>query len=148
MRNLLYICLFLLLGSCVSKTEYDKLENERQRLEVENNNLEYKLSTLRYENYQIKSELDKMLEAKQKEENEKSRVKYVSDSEALGYIKDYYSFYQTNKTYRDIKLRRTSKNSFIVSLEEAFTFTDIWSDMIYSLVVNNDKSYNYTRKVF
>ena len=104
MKKILYICLLLGITSCVSKSKFEKLENDCQNLKFEKQDLEANLSNLQ-DNYDI------IIEAQRREEIERNAKKYVSESEALGYLKDYYGFYNSDTKYRNIKLRRTDKNS-------------------------------------
>lgn len=145
MKNFFYICLLMGVVSCVSKSEYEKLENDNRKLEAENNQLEYKLSSLRLEYYQVKSDYDNMVEAQRKEDIEKNSKKYVSEADAVNHVNDYYDFYNSDISHRNIKLRRTGNNSFVISIEEAYDFTNIWSNKMYTLIVNNDNTYSYVQ---
>ena len=151
MRKILYTCLLLVVASCVSKTKYEDLKDDYQKSQLEKENLEVELADLQEQYYEVKSDHDRLVIAKRREEAQKNRKKYVSESEALGYIKDYYSFYNSDIKYRNIQLRRTDKNRFKVSLEEVTnkgTFSNddfFWNSSVYNLTVNNDNTYKYER---
>ena len=145
MKKFFYICLLMGVVSCVSKTEHEDLEFEYRKLQLEKENLEKELSELRSEYYEVRSDHDRLLNARRKEEMERKRKKYVSESEALDHIKDYYNFYKGSTAPRDIKLRRTDKNSFVVSLKSSIGMMDSGITEIYHLKVNNDDTYTFMR---
>lgn len=151
MKKVLYLILFLGLTGCVSKSKHEKLEADYQDLQIEKHNLESDLANLQDDYYEVKTDYDNMVQVKRREEIERSRIKYVSESEALSYIRDFYSFYESDTKFRNINLRRTDQNSFKVSLEEvtskgSFSNNDFfWSAAVYNLVVNNDDTYTYKR---
>ncbi len=151
MKKVLYLILFLGLTGCVSKSKYEKLESDYQTLIMENQTLETDLASVQQNYFQVKSDYEEILESKRKEEIERNAKKYVSESEALGYIRDFYEFYDSDTQYRNIKLRRTDKNIFKISLEEVtkkgpFSDNDFfWKAVVYNLTVNNDNTYKYER---
>ena len=151
MKKIFCICLLMGITSCVSKSKFEELEADYQSLHIEKQDLESQLANLQDEYYEIKFDYDRIVEAKRREEIERNSKKYVSESEALSYIRDFYSFYESDTKYRNIKLRRTDQNSFKVSLEEvtskgSFSNSDFfWSSSVYNLVVNNDDTYTYKR---
>lgn len=136
MNKLTFLIFATTLFSCVSKTEYDKLNTEKELLTQKLNLLQI--------------EYDKLLEAQRQEEIQRTKIKYYSEQEALGYIKDYYSFYQPDILYRNVRLRRTGDNSFKVSLETTTSKGDFsnddffWSSQVYNLTISNDGKYKLT----
>lgn len=151
MKKVLYLILFLGLTGCVSKSKYEKLETDYQSLIMEKRTLETDLASVQQSYFQVKSDYDEMLESKRKEEIQRNSKKYISETEALGYIRDYYSFYDGDTKYRNVQLRRTDKNRFKVSLEEvtkkgSFSNNEFfWSSAVFNLIVNNDDTYKFER---
>ena len=136
MNKMIFLILLTTLFSCVTKTEYDKLKTEKELLAQKLNLLQ--------------SEYDKLLEAQRQVEIERAKIKYYTEQEALGFIKDYYSFYQPDILYRNVRLRRTGDNSFKVSLETTTSKGDFsnddffWSSQVYNLTISNDGKYKLT----
>lgn len=149
MKKVLYLILFLGLTGCVSKSKYEKLESDYQTLIMEKQTIETDLASVQQNYYQVKSDYEEILESKRREEIERNSKKYISETEALGYIRDYYNFYNADKKFRNVQLRRTDKNRFKVSLEEVTAkFSDnefFYHSVVYNLIVNNDKTYKVER---
>ena len=118
----------LMLNACVSKSDYEKLEKEKNDLA---------------------NKLEELYEEKRLAEIEKNKKPYVSESQALEYIKDNYTFYQKDMLYRNVQLRRISDNSFKVSIEECtkkgqFSNDDFfWFSNIRTLTVYSDGTYDF-----
>lgn len=132
---------FLILSSCVSESDYKKLEGEKEDIERRLKETEQELSNLTYE-YNL------LIEEKRQAEIERNRIPYISEEQALRYIKDNYAFYDKDIKYRNVQLRRIADNSFKVSLEECtkkgpFSSDDFfWSSIVRTLTVYNNGKYN------
>lgn len=121
----LVVISFLLLG-CVPKSEHDQLKSDYEALQSRLNSLE---------------------EAQRQAEIERNSIPYVTEQQALEYIKDHYSFYEKDKVYRNVELRRIADNSFQVSLETCINKSDFkrdnffWDHINRKLIVYNDGNY-------
>jgi len=111
--------------SCVPKSDYDKLKNE---------------------NNELKTEIQRHKLEKQKEE-ERLKELVHTEEEALRLVADYYEFYNSNMKYKNPKIRRTSNDSFQVSVQECLKKTGycdnetFWNSKVLTLTINKDKSY-------
>lgn len=148
MKKFFYICLLLIITSCVSKSDYEKLESDYHDVLAEKQHLKMQLTDLREDYYTMRIDYDKMVQAKKREEIERNRKQYVSESTAIKYIRDYYEFYKSETTPRDIKLKRTDKNSFVVSLKESMGGFEMDVNLIYHLLVNSDNTYTLRRTAY
>ena len=134
-KILVLLVFVLTISSCVPKSDYEKLERQLSETEQELSDLKFKY--------------DQILEEKRQEEIEKARTPYVTESQALGYIKDYYSFYNKDTRYRNVELRRTADNRFKVSLETCTkkgSFSNdnfFWNASVRTLTVYNDGKYDF-----
>lgn len=149
MKKLIIAPILLLILSCVSKTEYDNLLNEKENLQSEiidlNTRLEAQSSSLAI--YQ--KEIYNLREEKRQADVRKSQVKYITEDEARGYVKDYYEFYEADQLFRNVQIRRVADNKFKVSLESVtrkanFSKDDFfWKAWVYNLTVNNNGTYDF-----
>lgn len=111
--------------SCVPKSDYDKLKNE---------------------NNELKTEIQRHKLEKQKEEQRLKELVHTEE-EALRLVADYYEFYNSNMKYKNPKIRRTSNDSFQVSVQECLKKTGycdnetFWNSKVLTLTINKDKSY-------
>jgi len=111
--------------SCVPKSEYDKIKNE---------------------NDELKSEIQKY-ELEIKKEAERLEELIHSEDEALKLLEDYYDFYNSNMKYRNPKIRRTSNNTFQISVQECLKKTgycnneSFWNSKVLKLTINEDGTY-------
>lgn len=132
----------LTMNSCVSKSDYDKLEKEKTDLANQLEEIKQELSVMSDKYYEL-------YEEKRKAEIEKNKKPYISESQALQYIKDNYSFYEKDMLYRNVQLRRISDNSFRVSLEECTKkgpFSDdefFWRSNVRTLTVHSNGKYDF-----
>lgn len=125
-RNLaIAVVSFLSLG-CVPKSEYEQLKADYEELQ---------------------SKLYYIEEAQRQAEIERNSIPYITEQQALEYIKDRFSFYEKDKVYRNVELRRIADNSFQVSLETCINKADFKRDNFFwkhenrKLIVYNDGSY-------
>ena len=135
--------IFLLtLSSCVSKSDYEKLEKDKAEIQAELEKTKQELSDLTY-NY------DLLIEEKRQAEIERNRKPYITEDQALQHIKDNYSFYEKDMRYRNVQLRRIADNSFRVSLETCtkkgdFSNNDFfWHSSVRTLTVYNNGKYDF-----
>lgn len=75
---------------------------------------------------------------------QESSIPYVTEKEALAYIKDHYSFYNTDYVYKDVQLRRSKDNEFTVSIQEKMKDTYSWRGYVKTLVVFSNGEYRFT----
>ena len=82
-------------------------------------------------------------------EIENNKLPLVTEVQALKYIKDHYSFYDRDTKFRNVKLRRTTDNSFKVALETCtkkgdFSNNDFfWRSEVHTLTVQNNGKYDF-----
>lgn len=140
-RKIIALSVPLIISACgVPQDDYDKLKQENEALEEKLQDSELQISNLQQQNGDL-------LEEKRQIEIEKNRAPFVSESQALDYIKDYYDFYDSDVDYRNVRLRRIEDNVFTVSLEECtnkgeFSNDDFfWHSRIKRLTVNSDGTY-------
>lgn len=140
-RKIIALSIPLIISACgVPQDEYDKLKLEKVALEEKLQDSELEISNLKQQN-------DDLLEEKRQIEIEKNKTPFVTESQALDYIKDYYDFYDSDVDYRNVRLRRLEDNVFTVSLEECTkkgSFSDndfFWTSRIKRLTVNSDGTY-------
>lgn len=119
-----------LLSCGVPQSDYDKLKSENEQLKNEISNIEI-------ENTELKAKLE-----------EKKRIaSNHSEAEALKLLKDYYSFYNSDMTYRNPRVRRVDGNTFKISLEDCTKKADFknddffWHSQVLTLVINEDGTY-------
>ncbi len=119
-----------LLSCVVPQSDYNKLKSENEQLKNEISNIEI-------ENTELKSRLE-----------EKKRIaSNHSEAEALKFLKDYYSFYNSDMTYRNPRVRRVDGNTFKISLEDCTKKADFkkddffWHSQVLTLVINEDGTY-------
>jgi len=144
MKNgLLVVPIFALsLIGCVSQTEYDKLETEK-------NNAESSLQAVKQELSEVSHQYELILEEQRQAEIERNKKPYINELQALQYIEDNFSFYQQDETYRNVQLRRIDDNSFRVSLEQCTkkgTFSNndfFWHSKVRTLTVHNNGKYDF-----
>jgi hypothetical protein len=121
--------------SCVLKSDFENIKNELEKTKLEL--------------FELKKEHQKLLEVKKQEELERNRVPFISEEQALGYINDYYGFYDRDIKFRNVVLRRISDNTFKVSLEtcsQKGNFSDddfFWSSSVRTLKVYMDGKYDF-----
>jgi hypothetical protein len=138
-KALMIILVLLIVGCGVPLKEHEQLIKENDSLKNKIETLEIKYNKLIQEKFQL--------------EIEQKKKKFVTESEALGYLKDYYEFYDANNIFRNPKVRRVDKNAFIISLEECLKkggFSNknfFWSSTVKKLVVNNDGTYSLKASV-
>lgn len=140
-RKIIALSIPLIISACgVPQDDYDKLKLEKEALEEKLQDSELEISNLKQQN-------DDLIEEKRQIEIEKNRTPFVTENQALGYIKDYYDFYDSDVDYRNVRLRRLEDNVFTVLLEEctkkgSFSNNDFfWTARIKQLTVNNDGTY-------
>lgn len=136
------LIIFLSLNGCVSKSDYENLEREKSQLESTLKEVKQELSDVQYN-------LDQLLEEKRQAEIERNKTPYISEAQALNYVKDNYDFYEKDMRYRNVVLRRIADNSFRVSLEEctkkgSFSNNDFfWNSRVRTLIVHNNEKYDF-----
>ena len=122
-------------SSCVPKSDYEKLEKELETTKQELSDITYKY--------------DLLVEEKRQAEIERNKKPYITEAQALQYIKDNYSFYEKDMRYRNVQLRRIDNNSFRVSLETcikkgSFSNDDFfWNSQVRTLTVYNNGKYDF-----
>jgi hypothetical protein len=127
--------------SCVSKSEHESLEKELEETKVLLVKTNEELSN-------FKEKFKELNEEKRQAELSKNTRPYITKTEAIEYVKDYYAFYDNDKIYRNAKFRRVEKNVFKVSLEECFKngrFKEndfFWDSKVRTLTVNNNDTYS------
>jgi hypothetical protein len=132
----------LTLSGCVSKSDYEKLEKEKSELANQLEATKQELSGISYK-YKL------LNEEKQQAEIERNKTPYISEDQALQYIKDNYAFYEKDESYRNVQLRRISDNSFRVSLETCTKkgpFSDsefFWRSSVRTLTVHKSGKYDF-----
>ena len=140
MKKIIYLVTSLTLWSCVSKPEYDEIKTENELLKTKITVLESELSGVRLKYNQL-------LKEKKQAEIEKSKIPYVTEEKAMEYIVDNYSFYEKDIKYRNVELRRSKKNIFLVSLQECprgFGYGEaFWISRVRTLTVYGDSEYIY-----
>lgn len=148
MKYLILLILVTTITGCVSKSNYDDIKSEKDNLEVElasikseNEMLKQELSEINDELNSLKLNYNIVLENKKQSEAEKGKVRYYSETEALEFLKDYYDFYHTDYSYRNVETRRVNNNTFIFSLEENWSVSKLWFTKFYDLWINNDGTY-------
>lgn len=108
-----------------------------------------KIEKLEKDNVKYKEQYYLIKNEKQQKEIEINKKPYVSEKQALQYIRDYYSFYNKDFKYRNVQLRRKAKNSFTVSLEECINKADFtsgdffWNSTVRTLTVYEDGNYDF-----
>ena len=125
------LAISIILASCgIPQSDYDKLKSENEQLKSE-------ISSMVIENTELKEELE-----------EKKRIaSNHSETEALKLLKDYYSFYNSDMTYRNPRVRRVNGNTFKISLEDCTKKADFknndffWNSHVLTLVINEDGTY-------
>jgi len=101
---------------------------------------------LKNENNELKTEIQRHKLEKQKEEQRLKELVYTEE-EALRLVADYYEFYNSNMKYKNPKIRRTSNDSFQVSVQECLKKTGycdnetFWNSKVLTLTINKDGSY-------
>lgn len=86
-------------------------------------------------------------------QKKKVSVKY-DESDALGKLYDYYTFYNANYTFRKETIRQVSNNVFYISLEECinkkeFKESDFfWRSKVLILTINSSTKYTVKEKGF
>ncbi|MFH4963692.1 hypothetical protein V8G69_01695 [Gaetbulibacter sp. M235] len=156
MKSIFKLIIFsLILFSCgVPQNKYDELLVERDSLLVvatENKELIEKNEELKESLSNLRENFDKVWKEKFELERDKNSKIVIYDSDALNYLKDHYEFYDSDKIYRNPKLRRIDSNQFVISLEECDKkFSDrefFWTSVVKELIVNNDKTYTLKTKI-
>lgn len=145
----------LILISCgVPQKKYDELLVERDSLltvAVDNEKLIKQNEELTESLSKLRENFDKVWKEKFELEREKNSKIVIYESDALDYLKDHYEFYDSNKIYRNPKLRRVDSNQFVISLEECDKkFSDrefFWTSVVKELIVNNDRTYTLETKI-
>lgn len=141
-----HIFILIILTSCVSKSAYDELISQNDSLKQISKLNNAEKDSLKIEINKLSNRLEQFQTKRiNKEEQEKS-TRFHSEDEALQLVSDYFSFYNADHMYRNPRLRRTSDNKFIVSLEEAYKSSPddcevCWTSMVYNLTINNDNTY-------
>ena len=152
----------VILNSCVSDSAYKKLEKEKMELEnqLKNNNQKIIELTQKYDTLsnKLKLEEEKKAVAKQNPKPNNTSIEtinnnypYITEEQAMQYINDNYSFYESDVLFRNVRLRRLSNNSFRVSLEECtkkgkFSNDDFfWRSVVRTLIVKNNNKYTFNR---
>jgi|GEM_PF-3426912 len=134
MRPIIFVLFILFLGSCVPKSNYDKLKLEYNKLKSENDSLKTSL----------KSQNNKGNRKRVKQAQTSSKL--YSDEDALEFVKDYYDFYNANYKYRNARVRRISNNEFLISLEECdkdlTSNESFWNARVRTLTIKDDGTYH------
>lgn len=144
MKNgLLGLSTILLSGSsCVLESDYKKLEVDYAELQVQLEVTKQELSDVTYK-------YDLLVEEQLQAEMERNEKPYITEVQALQYIKDNYSFYEKDMRYRNVQLRRIDDNVFMVSLETCtrkgdFSNDDFfWNSQVRTLTVYKDGKYDF-----
>lgn len=124
-----------ILNSCVPQEKYDQLMSDNIVLQGKIDSLgEFNDSIIELNNL-LEVELDGY---RQKEiEN-----KLYTNQDAMEYLKDYYKFYATDKTYKNAQVRKTSYNTFHISLNEKNKGEHwLWYSQVKYLTINSDGTY-------
>jgi hypothetical protein len=138
------------MASCVSKSEYD-------RLKAANNELIQKLAHEAAERSKVQMELDQLVQQIREERTQTvvdfNKKPYVSATRALEIIEEHYSFYERDKKYRNVILRRAADNSFKVSLEECLCksygrtscceLNVLWDAKVKTLTIRENDKYDF-----
>jgi hypothetical protein len=133
-RIVLLSLIAILFVNCVSKTEYEKLEMEKEKLTNEN--------LLQFAKIEfLNSKIKEFEQEKEKAETQKNKIKWYSNKQALNYLKDYYDFYQTDLKFKDEKIRRVSDNEFKISLTECLKKMNHCYAKVYTLTIDNKGKY-------
>ena len=139
--NALLVFYMLFIFGCISQSDFEKLKFENEclkkrilELEADKANLSEKYNALVVEK--------KLIESQTKEK------KFYSESQALQYLEDYYSFFRRNYTYRDPVIRRSTDNTFLISLEESEKINaepnkEQWMAVLWSLKINANGTYSF-----
>ena len=136
-----FILIPILFFGCVSQTKYDELLEENKQLKEENG-----IQSTRIMLFEAK--VEELEEEKRNAQIEKTKIKWYSDEQALGYVKDYYEFYNSDNRFRNVKIRRVTDNQFRVSLEECtkkanFSNDDFfWNARVYRRTIDNKGNYD------
>jgi len=126
----------------LSASDYEKLEKEKSELENQ-------LEETKQELTDISDKYNLLYEEKRQAEIQRNKTPYISEDQALQYIKDNYAFYEKDMKYRNVQLRRTADNSFRVSLEECtkkgdFSNDDFfWHSRVRTLTVHKSGKYDF-----
>ncbi|MCD4678748.1 MAG: hypothetical protein K8S00_00020 [Bacteroidales bacterium] len=143
-----FLFILVTITGCVSQTKYDDLQLESEQLKIDLHKLKSEISELQisFDNLQV-SYYD-LLAEKRKLEEKKKRSTLYSKTDALKLLKDYYSFYNADRIYRNPRVRKISYNKFRISLEEcskkgSFSENDFfWRASVKLLIIYEDGKYD------
>lgn len=132
------LILLLITFSCVSKTEHDKVLKKNQIL---SQNL--KRSQKIIDSLTLEVDFMNLIR--------KNAQDYTIEH-ANKILKDYFSFYERDLAYRNVKINKINSSTFEISLEEATkslikeSNSDVfWNHTVYKLKINSDTNYNMDR---
>jgi len=134
-RRCIYFLTFLSFMSCNSSNDDNQMQQEIQ---------------------ETKKQLDSLktiIKAKEEqivlENNDVNTLFFVTDNQALDYVKDYYSFYLSDWEYRGPILRRRDNNNFDIKLEDHPKDDEYfpWQTKIIKLTVYKNGEYKLIRTV-
>lgn len=136
-----------LLLSCVSKNEFEEIQNINDSLRIEIQSLKNTISdqeldlknnesTISYLNSDLKEQRSQQIEIEKELNRYKPKGDVLSsrnhtEQEAINTVNDYFDFYERDYVVRNIKVRRKSNASFWVSYEKA-SRRNANSDFFYS----------------
>jgi hypothetical protein len=135
-KNLMtFVLLILFIIGCVPKAEHEKLKSELEQTQQELFDVQQKYDVLNNERIQL--------------ELQRNQTPYLSEEQAMQFIKDNYSFYEKGKKFRNVQLRRIADNSFKVSLETCISKGDFsesdffWNAEVRTLTVYSNGKYDF-----
>jgi outer membrane murein-binding lipoprotein Lpp len=138
-KFLILSAVVLTIAGCVPKSDYEKLKTENGELAAKLKLLNMELSLIETENQNFKEEQRKV-------EEKKMIAARHTEEEALRLLKDYYDFYDGDNVYRNPRARRTSDNSFTISLEECtkkFSHQEFfWKSRVRKLTIYENGKYD------
>lgn len=134
-------CSFLFITACVSQSDFEKLK-------FENECLKKKIMELEADKNFLNEKYNALVVEKKIIELQAGENKFCSELQALEYLEDYYNFFRKNYVYRDPVVKRSTDNSFIISLEEsdkanAEQNKEQWIPVVWSLKINANGTYTF-----
>ncbi|MFA7489666.1 MAG: hypothetical protein WCY58_02790 [Mariniphaga sp.] len=125
--------------SCISPSDFEKLK-------IENECLKKRIMELEADKIHLNEKFNALMVEKRVLEYNGQEISFCTESQAVQYLKDYYNFFRKNYTYRNPVIKRSSDNTFIITLEEiestnAEATQDQWVSIVWSLQVNANGTY-------
>ena len=136
--KLFMILPLFIVASCVSKEEHRSALEKIDELNQQVYDLEDLVNVYKRQIDDCNKKLEEYL-------SEQRSKPQISEAQAKQYVKDYYAFYKRDWRYKNLQVRRTDKNSFIISLMESQRHVAdddfFYSSHVYRLTVSQDGSY-------